>query len=495
MSQTPDIRPEVNTNQQPQQQEKRRGGFWANLFSKSAGGGSSASGGLGSAAAGGLLATKAGIVGLAIIGTTVAGGIGYVGYKAMMPSSEPQTLSIFEARPKSALPADEAGQKGSRDGVSGSLDMFAKANTPDEDKGAESSASPAADPAVDSAAAGANKGVDHGNSTLSGPSASMPKPQFSGKIGGLSGSTGGSGSSAGYSAGSASGPQFGAIKKGSLSAGGKGANARPASVGAALKGLRRGSNMRTLGQIKKDQKGARSSQAAGRTYDGNSAAPGSFGAEGGVPEGGAGAGAADGGDLSGQPSTSINEKSEEDPPPPPPAKDVTPWAKELNTAKMLLMGATLLLLLASNIKLKTAGEPLKLVLSGLVKALIIIAMVLALAALVMGAMIAGGKFGQKAIGSIIAVTGVFLLATGGMMLKTEVPSDKEATLMGAGAFDKLLLVIGVGALVGVIATQFLKPKQISCKDCKGDKSCKGYCQVLIMPGGAPSDRAMKDFTV
>ncbi|MBI5623137.1 MAG: hypothetical protein HY924_05095 [Elusimicrobia bacterium] len=477
MSQTPDIKPELNKAQQ-EPQEKKRGGFFANLLSKTPGSNS--------LAMGGVLATKAGIVGLAIIGTTVAGGIGYVGYKAMSPSSEPQNVSLFEARPKSALPADGTeAEKSGKDGVSGSLDMFVQANNPDGTNAPATAAS--ADAAAGADAAASNKAVDHGNSTLSGPSASIPKPQFSGKIGQLSGSSGGSGSSAGISAGAAGGTQFAAGKRGNISAMGK-ANSRPTSVGGALKGLRRGSTMRTLGQIKKDNKGARSSAQGGRTYDGNNQAPGAFGAEAGVPEGGASSGEAGAGDLSGQPSTAINEKAEEEPPPTPPAKDVTPWSKELNNAKMLLMGAMAILFLAA-----TMEQGGKYYSKGLVMALAIIGACLALAAMVIGFQVLGGKFGQKALGSIIALSGGLLVTTAiGLMTTTP---DAGKSILATSGFSTLFLICGALGVVGAISTQFLKPKEINCKDCNDDKSCKKYCKVLIVPGGAPSDRAMERFTV
>ncbi|MBI4676874.1 MAG: hypothetical protein HY748_04765 [Elusimicrobia bacterium] len=491
MSQTPDIKPELNKGQQPEQEEKKRSGFFANLFSKATGGGS-ATGGLGSAAAGGILATKAGIVGLAIIGTTVAGGIGYVGYKAMMPSSEPQTLSIFEARPKSALPADESGRQASKDGVSGSLDMFAKANAPDEVRPPEAASQ--VEPAAEGSASPAGSAVDHGDATLHGPAASIPKPQFSGKIGGLSGSTGGSGTSASFSAGSGSGPQFTAGKKGGISAMGKGSGARPTSVGGAMKSLRRGSNMRTLGQIKKDQLGgrARSSAAAGRTYDGNTQA-GSFGTEGGVPEGGAGAGAQDAGELSGQPSTAVNDKNEEDAPPPPKPKDVTPWAKQLNMAKMLLMGAAAILFIATQLKMKeTAGV---FTVAPLVRILAAVGGLMALAAMVIGFTVLSGKFGQKALGTIFALSGGLLTAVSVGLLG---PGDPETIAKGT-VLDQMpvwMQICGVVGLVGVISTQFLKPKTINCAECKEDKSCKKDCAMILhLPGGAPSDRAMDRFVV
>src|SRR5438270_13766354 len=93
----PEIKAEVN------KEEPKDRGFFGNLLAKLGGGGATAdaglgAGGLGAGGAGvgglgagaglggGLLATKAGLIGLILVGTTVAGGIGVIGYKAFGPT-------------------------------------------------------------------------------------------------------------------------------------------------------------------------------------------------------------------------------------------------------------------------------------------------------------------------------------------------------------------------------------------------------------------------
>ena len=128
MAQIPDIKTEVN--REPDR-DKKRAGLFARLF----GGGSvsgSFGGGSGGLAGGGMMATKAGMLALILVGTTVAGGIGVVGYRFFGPGSDDnaeKNFTLFAARPKDKAAADGASSAAPKDVNSQSLTMFNKANT------------------------------------------------------------------------------------------------------------------------------------------------------------------------------------------------------------------------------------------------------------------------------------------------------------------------------------------------------------------------------
>ena len=142
--QIPEVKAEVNKEEE---RDRKGGGFWGNLSSKLGGNFSGATGGtgtgLGGLLGGGVLATKAGLVGLILVGTTVAGGLGLVGYKVMGGGSSGDgegTYSIFEAKPKGAEGSEASASSAKGDGTSDSLNMFAKANLGQESKSEEAPA-------------------------------------------------------------------------------------------------------------------------------------------------------------------------------------------------------------------------------------------------------------------------------------------------------------------------------------------------------------------
>ncbi|MDE2489302.1 MAG: hypothetical protein KGM24_00535, partial [Elusimicrobia bacterium] len=159
MAQIPEIKPDVNK----EPEDKKKPGFLLRLFG---GGGAAGEGGLGAlgggggfggaAAGGGLLATKAGILTLALVGTTVAGGIGVVGYKLFGPTPSDQmsggNLSLFAPKPKQAPQPVEPPV--AADGSSQSLTMLRKGNGDLRERSA-ASAAPADQTAADAAASGA----------------------------------------------------------------------------------------------------------------------------------------------------------------------------------------------------------------------------------------------------------------------------------------------------------------------------------------------------
>ncbi|MBI5210329.1 MAG: hypothetical protein HY927_10195 [Elusimicrobia bacterium] len=499
MSQGPDIRPEVNK----EEEEKKRGAALLSFGEKLGGQAFGGAGGLG----GGLLATKAGIIGLALVGSTIAAGVGWMGYKAMAPESPASnTFSIFEAKPKTAESADgSASGSASADGTSNSLDMFAKANTSAEG-GQASEAPPPVDPAVKTADSASSKGsaVDHGNSTLSGPAANAPKASLAGKIGGLSGSSGGGGSAANFSAGTPGGTQLGNTKGGKIK-GMSGASGPRTSGGLGKALARSGGRFRGMGfarNIVKDNRGAASSMAAGRTYDNNRANASTFGTGAGVPEAGAPTGDAKP-DTLGGPDMNASQREQLDIPQVEGPVDFTPWSKEIDQAKQYLMYSAGLLFLAATIFAKGSKTPL----TGFMKFMLIImclaAAALAVKAMIIGFQILGGKWGQGTLGTIFALSGGLLTATAIGLMFDSPEAEGKGELMAS--MPTWLMVCGVGGLAGMLATTFFKDslvKKAKCADVPADKQESDEVDKQCLPPtaqntrqGAPSERILDRFLV
>jgi len=412
MDQQPYI-PKINKDIK-REEEKKRGGL-ACLLSR-LGFGSRGAGGLGGAAGlgGGLLATKAGIIGLVLVGTTVAGSIGVVGYKLFGPSSADRVgadfSSIFAAKPKSAA-GSAAGQDraASADGISRSLDYLVRANAkreaPEQDQAA-AAAGAAAGPAV-------APPLNNDNAPGQGPAVKLKTDKKIGELskvmaagsGGASSSAAGAGLSGALAAG-ARGGSLGALP---------GAAARSAAGG--LRGLSAGAQrlgaFKQLGLVQRDQKGAVSSMAAGRTYDGNAQAPGQIGPDAGMPGAETGAGAGNGAAAPnpvGNPG--VGGDGQRFPQPPAvAATNVTPWQAAINTAMLLMAAACVLLLLANMVaKMSNATGPLGQWARPLAVALAAMAAACGLAVVFFGSMIGGGAFGQPLQGQILTLAGGFITA-------------------------------------------------------------------------------------
>ncbi len=498
MSQVPEIKPEVNKEEN--KEEKKGGGFLGSLFGSGGGAGSGAMGGLGGAAAGGgILATKAGLVALILVGSTVAGGLGLVGYRAFSPShSGSGSMSLFEARPKPAPGAEGAegeGAAGGGSGVSASLDYFAKANAGAGDGAPAAEAPPIAPTAATadaaaSASASASR-MANNNAPASGPAASLPKLSGGAKIGQMSGSGGGGGTSASMAAGGAPG-QFGGARAGSISGMRGGAGDFRGAGGAKNYGAaRRSGAYKTLGAIRRDHRGATSSQVAGQRYD--RAVPGgsTIGSEGGEIVGGEQQGARATGDTKTTPNKIANDRDQENPPPPPPPKEVTPWQKEISLAKNLLMGAALCLFLAAQLAMVKEPTDLTKVLR---YALAAIGGLLALYAMYLGIKVLGGKYGQGTLGTIFLLSGALLTATSvGLLLWEPKPDDVEKGLTMA-SLPTWLGLCGVVGIVGVVSTFFLKPGKVKCEG-KYEKLPECEDDATYYKHGPPSEQALKEFVV
>ncbi|MDD5655868.1 MAG: hypothetical protein PHF00_01250 [Elusimicrobia bacterium] len=478
----PDIRPQVNRLDE-KEEDRGKSGILAGLLSRlglGSGGGSGVLGGLGGAGAGGgLLATKAGIIGLIVVGTTVAGSIGMVGYKLFGPGDSDRLgadySSIFAAKPKGGAESGGA----AADGTSPSLSYLARANA--GKSGEEAEAQPSDSPAgatAGAAAAGAGAAAPgsasaNDNAPGQGPAAKLKTDRKFGELGKTFGGAGGGAGSAAALAGGAgsAGALLAAAKPGSLGGFSAGAPARAASGRRAIASGRRASGaVRQLSNVYRDQKGAGSSQAAGTTYDGNQAAS-QIGPEAGAPGAGSGAGTGAGpSPVGANPTGNGNQRFDE--PPSSPGANVTPWQAAINSAMLMLVGAAALLLLCSKIAdmVKATGGTLAAPMAQkIITVLAGLAAALSLAAIAFGAMISGGKFGQPLQGNIIVAAGSFMAAASAAMVyaiwsvdPSKVTKDTAFSSLVFSDNTTLLMLACGGASMALSAWAYLAtPKKYS----------------------------------
>ena len=464
MSQMPEIKPEVN--KEPER-DKKKAGLLARLFGGGGSGGSAGFGGLGGGggglsglAGGGLLATKAGLMALILVGTTVAGGIGLVGYRMFGPGADAPSngdnISLFAPKPKEAQNADGA----AKDGTSASLSMLSQGNTtPKPADGAAGEtpkdATAASATGTDAAAAAAaasnatgplNKAGDTGNGVNKG------LMKNSGKFGALTGPGGGGGSGAVAS----SAPQKSAVvsdaAKGSLS-GNKKANGPSVSGGTnrSIAGRHFNSAMGQGFGAVRDNRGAASSAAGGATYDGAAAGGSNIGANG-SPIGGAGAvgsGSAQPKSIAG-PSTDANSSTNV---PTPPAKEAAPWAKQLQTAEILIGIAAACLMVCSMI-----NKPPTMFSTWIVRILGGVVALLGAIIIGIGASIAS-KYGQKQFGLIGLGVGGLLIALGANAMFTSDPPAANAIASSGGS--SVAATVGSAMSTPVVAPPVVAPPVVA----------------------------------
>lgn len=418
--------------------KKKATGLLGGLFGSGGTGAAGGLGGLGAGAAGGggLLATKAGMLALVIVGTSVAGGIGLAGYKMFGPSASDQTggnLSLFA--PKPAQVAEEPGAAAPADGNSQSLSLMAQSAA--KDKAAEASASGAdAAPTDNTAGSGAadataaeaaaksasasggaiNSGGGAGATGNMGGSLTGVK-----KLGALSGAGGSSGGSVG-SASSAAGASgrlgdnmANAARNGASSAfskGGAGAKSSSARGMAARGG--RGARAQARAVMGDQARGrAGSSFAAGRTYDGSAANNGgAIGPDGSaISMGGAGdGGAAQPKAIGASKRGDVNEQ--EVPDPGEGKAIVTEWEKNIKKMMMLAALAAVLFYAASKVKATTFGTPWT---DYIVKAMGVAIIAIGVAIGVIAGMVlngVNGEPGQKMPGGIGIVASLLAIGAG-----------------------------------------------------------------------------------
>lgn len=477
-SRFPEIRGEVN-----REEEEKKGGI-AGLLSKIGFGGGGAGGGAfgaaGSAAggaglSGGLLATKAGIIGLALIGTTVAGGLGVVGYKVFGPGADAGGgySSLFESRPAgSGLDGGNgaSGSAGVNDGQSASLNYLVSANNKEgaaEGAGAGDASAPTdatadADASASAPSADAVKSPTANNNAPSqGPAAKLG----GGKFGSLSKvSTSGSGGGGGGSSASSSLPNSSMLASARAAGGGAsaGLGAARAASGSARSARRVGSGsaFRALQAVKKDHTNASSSQKAGATYDGSSAGS-EIGAENSIAAGGDGVEGAGAGNPGGQGSPTPLDASDNLPqaPPKPTGVNVTPWQAALNTALLLLAGAAMLNFAAS--KVAQGGAMVGRMVAGILAA---IAIGLSIYALTLAAKIGGGHYAQPVQGGLIAISATFMIAQSGLAIAGAVKPD-----LLSGGMSNLPMLAGGAGMLAMVASYMVPMKKFDASLFQGGR--------------------------
>ena len=454
--------PEIKVTANKEREDGKKGGLLLTLSRLTAGAGRL--GPLAAAASRGILATKAGVIGLALVVTTTAGGVGILGYKIFGPGPADRSgasYSLFDPKPKSSAELGSAEPAKAGGDSSPSINSLVKANlgseySPEARAQAEAAAkSASAGASEDSRPASASVGTGQNNNAAPGarPGGLL---KTDGKIGQLSqigagaGSASAAGGKAGEAAGAAAKDLVAAIpKSGQLSGGMDKAAARPAAGRRALSsGMRSVGAFQQLGQVRQDQKGAVSSQKAGTTYDGNSVAGvGSAGAGAGIPQGGAGIDGSGAGRGT-NPTVASNSGSDRfNAPPSVGGVNVTPWQKAINTAVLLTALAAVVLFALYKFKGNVHVQ----------YPLAALGAVLGLAIIVLGSMMAGGAYGQTFQGNMFVLAGGFIIgasAAGGFLGA----SASEAT---DNILTAIMVLSGAAALGSAMWGYLSKPKVYS----------------------------------
>lgn len=436
-SDIPDIKPEVN-------REEKKPGLLAGLLARfglgsgSAGGMSVGTGvgtGIGAGIGGGMLATKAGLIGLILAGTTVAGSIGVVGYKIFGPTSSDRTdadfSSIFQPKPKSE--ASSSGGEGNAQAGSGSssLESLVKANANEnlfsQPKAAQETASVSA----------TTPPMKNNNAPSQGPAARLKMDRKIGEltkgVGGTSGGGGGSSASSG---------------KPSLMTGqGTGMNMTGgARAGTSAMGIQRraASNaFSQLGQANKDYHSGLTDYEKGRVYTGAAVQKAAIGTAGGSTSG---VGATEGVSAKNASANPTGSGDRWPPLPTTPGENVTPWQNAMNTAYMLLMAALAALYFATTLNADSCGTYLK-------EAVIALAMLAAICGgLVMslGASISNGSYGQPLQGGILTAAGACVIAAATAAIWGTGDANFATKGLGKSGFVMLMYVCGGMAALGMV---------------------------------------------
>jgi len=422
----PDIRPDVN------KEEKKSSGFWSGLFSFLSrnpvvmeGGESAAedAGGEGFLQSlsrlgfgSGVLATKAGVIAVALAGGTLASGVGYMGYKAMHQA--PGAAGVHSFWPFAAPPSSSAGAAGAAGQASGSGSALGGGQAEDS-LASLRAANPAAARAAlaRNSAAGARAGAAAARAAAAGSS-------------GAAGGAGGSGGAGAHGipslndngfksgdwrigGGGGGGGTF-AASKGAPSAGRKAASVGAFGAGHSLADLAK-TGMRGLGlggavgqarQVNGEMTNPGYGGGASRYDTGGTSGGGTpIGASAGTSNGGTGTGGSgSGAGSAGSPTNGGSNNQQYGAPPTPTAgASAAPWQGMLQMAMMLAFVAALLIFIANKAKdAAWGGTTLAMVLAG-------IAALLGIIEITLGASI--GSQGQQAIGSMLTLSGGLLAAS------------------------------------------------------------------------------------
>jgi len=455
-------------------QDKKRSGLAGLLLrfgiGSEAGGGVAGTEGfgglLGAGVSGGLLATKAGIIGLILVGTTVAGSLGVVAYKLFGPTAadrpDASFTSLFSPKPQNAAGAVGHDASASANGVSKSLQYLADANAKGEavpqDQTAQAASAPPANASASAAVAPPLK-----NDNVLGSTVAKLKSDH--KFGAMSqGAASGSGGSVSLPAGGGA-----AGNAASLLAGKKGGNlsgmaaSQPGmgSMSALRSRALGGGAVRQLGAVRHDQTGAASSQAAGRTYDGNAATP--------SPAASAGDSGTQNSGADTNPRVNPSGGSSADQFPSSVASvagtNVTPWQAAINTAMILTMLSAGLLFAADKVaKMKITATFAIGAIQAWVCILAGLAAAVASAVIALGAEIGGGKYGQPLQGKMLCLAGGLLVACSGILMAGALSadagkpgSDQANQLAMSGNVEMLMMLCG-GAALAAMAWAYMAPK-------------------------------------
>lgn len=457
--------PEINPADK-KKEEKKKGGVFADLFGR----GASATIGTPGLGAGsfvsGLLASKAGMIALAVVGATVFGAMGLIGYKFFGPGGADRAggqLSLFAEKPPQAQGTDAGA--GTANGNSDSLTMAAQANqapaAPADQTTADAaaSASAAADASktdADKAKADADKAAASNKSASAAATAMAAAKARKGGLAAKFGSpvAGAGGSSSGAAAGG------GPLKLASARTGTSGAisnGGARAKAGGMRGAFGKGSAGQQLLGVSRDQRGAKTSAAAGSTYDGNPQSGLAAGAsDGGRGAGVQGSGSGAGGDTQ-SPTLGAPQGNNLIPPPQAGIKNMTPWQNAINTAMALMAGAVLLIFLASKVKNTPPWG------TGAAVALCAIAALLGIMVAKIGNEIANGPYGQVFQGQMFAAAGTFLAASSLGMAAASTMSAPPAILM-AGIVLSGAAAIGMGLMAMFTPTTSYPPSTFKTQE-------------------------------
>ena len=436
--------PHIKSDVNKLDDKKKSAGLLATLFGGAGGnaGGMGGLGGLGSGAAagGGMLATKAGVIALLVIGSAVAGGVGMVGFKMFGPGDSDHVggnLALFAPKPKEAQADPNAVPPVAKDGASTSLDYMsqaaAKDKAADASAGSDQSAGGAAAGSSSDASATGTSGASGAINSGSGGKGSLGsmKALASGKnFGALSGAPKGGGGTSSASAGSpASSVQSGAVSAFKPSAGGRVSGSTGRGVASRIGG-NLGRNQ--LGAVGRDHVNAGSSMAAGQTYDGSGANGSAIGPNGtAIGMDGSGSGAqAQPTSISQNTAPNVNEQS---PPIPKPVHVVVPWEKAVQRAQMLVGLAIGLALLSSMLGVAPWAYYAKMAIGAVIS-------MIGAYIVTLGAQIMSGSHGQPLQGSVVIAAGLGTIAMGvmtmftasdGQAAQTDITSKDYGSLTGA----------------------------------------------------------------
>ncbi|HAH05619.1 MAG TPA: hypothetical protein DCM05_03690 [Elusimicrobia bacterium] len=485
-SKDPEAKIEIRPQTMRQEEEERKGGgFLAALLSKLGLGGSAggSAGLLGTGFGGGIIATKAGIVALVMVGATVAAGISILGPAGGLRKTAARDGSVFTAAmadkggdAAAALSADgKSAADASQGGASGSLDYLANANPAPKAEGESVNAAndAAAGSAVDAnAASDAPASTTEGEAVGSARSASAPlqRPQMV-RSQGLGAASSGAGSSAvarmapqeGVGGSMASFRSPAGASKGGASAmrnvQARSAIGRSGGVGQG------GRAARQLAQTSKVVKGnlssaQPSSQGSGLTYDGaatNSGAAGAAAAGAGV----GGQGLSPGSGLGNPAATTAKDIREVTPPAPAvgETENQTPYQNLVYAAIGCMVASLALMYFAGKVgdAAKVDPDPIsKAALAAKAKMLSIFATIAAGACTLIGIVLTQEPYNQMMQGIMFTVMGGILTVKAAMSVFDSTASDQANAQMHADAnsiaADKGLTVQNVSSSGQVTAT-------------------------------------------